>query len=1654
MEGTFLNAQQDGSAVSATPISWSSAHETHQGSALSLPAGADFLRADFSRSGPDLLIETPSGDHFVVTSYFTFLAPPALETADGAILKADLVATLAGPVAPAMVAQIGVAGFENLGEPIGQVNEGAGSISVTHADGVKGTLTLGDSIFQGDVLETGPKANVSVVFVDDTIFTLAAGGRMVMDEMVYDADTQTGIFSAQVVQGVFSFVSGKVAKTSPDAMVVSTPTNTIGIRGSTVLGEAAQEGAANKITLISDIDGNVGELIISNGAGSMTLSQPGASTTVFSASAAPTPFTILSPQDIQQSYGSTLTNLVKSVAKKAAQDTQEATRKAQQADQETVQAKEQAQQAEEQAAQADEQAQQANAEAEVASAEAEAAKAEAEAMAAEVEALKAANDPKAEAMAAALEAKAAEVGAKAAAAEAKAAAAAEAQVQAEEAAVQAEVQIQAAVQAEQQAVQANATVEQMSQYSSMAQSAAVTQEQVYTQFVETGVVDPTYVPGVAPGVAPVVDTQGSAIDQAAQAAADQAIAAGATPEEAAAAAFAAAKEQALADGATPEEIAAAEQAYNDAIAAGLSPEEAMMAAGAAGQQAGLQPGQDPALTDQPPVDAAGQVVHTGPAPDQQQVDAAAQAYNDAIAAGLSPAEAELAVQAKMADLGVPIGPIDGFIGGPIGGPVGGFMGGPIGGFMGGAMDTFGMGGMDMYGMGGPMDMYGMGGPMDMYGMGGLYDIYDPLAFDPYYDPYYNPINDPYYNQNIVSVFEESFSGTTGSDTLVGTALNTNYSFNYSALGGTDTVTDAGGSNQLSFDNLSNVVLKLTATTVDSGVFHISDVTANFNNAAISTAGVSSSVTYTGVSQYLFSDITIPDTFNTGYSGIDAGAATATPTLGDVMVFEAMAASEVGYAIAGSTTADTFTLDQTAHGMIVFGKGGGDTFKVQTYGTSDGATVSSTEHILIGGINSSTVTGVTGDNNDLKALDNTTAGSDGIPDTNLNIFDYSTLAAFSSFTLNAVTINDGTKGVSVHLDGIGAHLGGDAYLSENVSNSQTNSRLNDIMWDVGSFIGSTQIDAIDAASGSFQKIDGFSGNDVMSVTGTTKVAYVYGGAGNDTMTVDANLLTNSTLANTAYGGITKMLYGGQSDGVTDAGSDTLAIQFNGNATVDDTSFAVASGFELKSASNTVYATGATIALDLSLLSGFTFTGYSGTQSASNETITLNAAALVSGTTTGLDAGAGTDVLNVNITAAYNSGGAINMIGFETINYNLTTGTNAAAVTLDLSGASASSTLTYDSSALTTANETLNVAVASLSGGNFTLTANATGTDILNLSGGGTVSAASMAKASGFEQIVLNTDAAYALTLNPVTQNLTLDATALTSGTNAAVIDGASATTSVLTLNGGAGADILTGGAAADIITGGSGGDQLTGNGGADTFNVDAGTDSIVDLGGSAGGEADVLVVSVGATANATINGSFTATVGTVNSGTAIITSAATAVATIDLSTATSTVNGFTIDNTLGTGGTTITGSDQNDTITGSAAADIFVFNSSVATNGVDTINGYTAGTDKINLNAFETFGGMVNLVGATDANTAGKVFYLFGQTAGVADSTAATIAAINANATWTDTALTSLLVISDDNSTAIYEWTGNAAADEATGDTFTLMGTLDAAMTLATDIVIV
>lgn len=229
-----------------------------------VPDHAWLQHADFVRQGGDLLLVGDDGKEILVREYFNQDSPPDLVTSVGGVFDAKLVGSLAGPAAPGEFAQAA----SGATEPIGQIETINGIVEITRVDGTKVSAQKGDDIFQGDVIETGGDASVGIVLADDSVFSLDKDARAVIDEMVYDPGAQTGNVGISLVSGVMSFVSGQIAKTDPDAMVLKTPVATIGIRGTS---GTISSGETVEVVLVNDADGTTGEITITSPLGDVTV---------------------------------------------------------------------------------------------------------------------------------------------------------------------------------------------------------------------------------------------------------------------------------------------------------------------------------------------------------------------------------------------------------------------------------------------------------------------------------------------------------------------------------------------------------------------------------------------------------------------------------------------------------------------------------------------------------------------------------------------------------------------------------------------------------------------------------------------------------------------------------------------------------------------------------------------------------------------------------------------------------------------------------------------------------------------------------------------------------------------------------------------------------------------------------------------------------------------------------------------------------------------------------------------------------------------------------------------------------------------------------------------------------------------------------------
>jgi len=113
---------------------------------------------------------------------------------------------------------------------IGQIKNVAGQVSLFR-NNTQQPAKAGDLIEQADVLITGPNSSVGITFIDNTRFSAGPNSRIELKQFRFNPTTQEGEFFTDVQHGTLAIVSGQIAKRSPDAMKIKTPTTILGVRG-------------------------------------------------------------------------------------------------------------------------------------------------------------------------------------------------------------------------------------------------------------------------------------------------------------------------------------------------------------------------------------------------------------------------------------------------------------------------------------------------------------------------------------------------------------------------------------------------------------------------------------------------------------------------------------------------------------------------------------------------------------------------------------------------------------------------------------------------------------------------------------------------------------------------------------------------------------------------------------------------------------------------------------------------------------------------------------------------------------------------------------------------------------------------------------------------------------------------------------------------------------------------------------------------------------------------------------------------------------------------------------------------------------------------------------------------------------------------------
>ena len=177
---------------------------------------------------------------------------------------------------------------------IGQVAESKGDSTIKR-DNTAYTGEVGLGLEMNDNVVTAA-GKLRLDFVDDTRVDVTENSRMIIDEFIYDPNTQQGALSMRATLGAVRYASGQIAKNSRQRVNIRTPSATINVRGTDFM-MIVDEIGGSMITLLPSCDTSgdciIGEISVSSDVGTVIMNQAFQTTVVPHSGATPGPTVLL-----------------------------------------------------------------------------------------------------------------------------------------------------------------------------------------------------------------------------------------------------------------------------------------------------------------------------------------------------------------------------------------------------------------------------------------------------------------------------------------------------------------------------------------------------------------------------------------------------------------------------------------------------------------------------------------------------------------------------------------------------------------------------------------------------------------------------------------------------------------------------------------------------------------------------------------------------------------------------------------------------------------------------------------------------------------------------------------------------------------------------------------------------------------------------------------------------------------------------------------------------------------------------------------------------------------------------------------------------------------------------------------------------------------
>ena len=113
---------------------------------------------------------------------------------------------------------------------IGQIKVAKGQVAIER-QGRTVPAAVGTRLQTSDIIKTGADGSVGITMDDDSLLSAGPNSVLSLDQYAFDATTNQGRLDTSLNKGTLAVISGRIAKQSPDAMTVRTPTAILGVRG-------------------------------------------------------------------------------------------------------------------------------------------------------------------------------------------------------------------------------------------------------------------------------------------------------------------------------------------------------------------------------------------------------------------------------------------------------------------------------------------------------------------------------------------------------------------------------------------------------------------------------------------------------------------------------------------------------------------------------------------------------------------------------------------------------------------------------------------------------------------------------------------------------------------------------------------------------------------------------------------------------------------------------------------------------------------------------------------------------------------------------------------------------------------------------------------------------------------------------------------------------------------------------------------------------------------------------------------------------------------------------------------------------------------------------------------------------------------------------